>query len=128
MSSDAVGSISTVRETGLAGFASSIVHSLKQQELVISDSFHEGLRANGPVMKMPDHMTERFRVWEESFSSPEDLAKVAEVKKRVTAMMESTSNYVASQVESKTKRVQLELAMKAVSKGTQGIQQLLSSQ
>jgi hypothetical protein len=128
MNSNAVGSITEVRESGIAGFASHVVQALKQQELKIADSFQEGLRPDGLLLKMPDHITERFRVWEESFSSPEDLAKISEVKQKVTGMMDGTSEYVTSQVETKTKRVQLELAMKAVSKSTQGIQQLLSSQ
>lgn len=124
----AVGAIEKGGETGIAGFATNVIESLKEQELTISDSFREGLRPDGHLLKMPDHMTERFRVWEEKFTSPEDIAKVAEVKQQVTAMMGATADHVVGQIERKTQKVQLELAMKAVSKTTQGIQQLLSSQ
>ncbi len=125
-SSNPIGAVEPT--SGLAGFASNAVQALKKQEQAISDGLTEGLAKSGPVMKMPDHIKERFRVWEDTFDSPEDLARVAEVKQRVTAMMESTTDYVASTVERKTQKVQLELAMKAVSKSTQGIQQLLSAQ
>jgi hypothetical protein len=128
MITGAVGSVDAQGESGLAKFATNAIQSLREQEENIADSFYDGLRPDGQLLKVPEHITERFRVWEESFSSPEDLAKVAEVKQRVTTMLEGTADYVTSQIESKTKRVQLELAMKAVSKTTQGIQQLLSSQ
>ncbi len=128
MITGAVGSVQAKGENGLASFASNAIQSLKAQESEIADSFYEGLRPDGELLKVPEHITQRFRVWEENFSSPEDLAKIAEVKQRVTTMLKGTDDYIVSQVESKTKRVQLELAMKAVSKTTQGIQQLLSSQ
>lgn len=126
--SNAIGAVNEVRPSGIAGFATNVVESLKAHELNIERAFNDGLLENAKDRNMPAHIAERFRVWEQSFTSPEDLAKVSEVKQRVTEMMRSTSDYVTSQIERKTQTVQLELAMKAVAKGTQGIQQLLSSQ
>lgn len=128
MLNNVVGNIEPTQRQGLPGFTSRVIDSLKREEMAMSEAFSEGLRPDGSLMRMPEHMTDRFRKWEEMFSSPEDLAKIAEVKSRVTALMEGTSNYIRDTVERRTQRVQLELAMKAVSKGTQGIQQILASQ
>ena len=126
--SNAVGAVNGTSESGIGRFAETVIDSLKEHEQRISDRFGDGLRADGPLMKMPDHISERFTVWESTFHTPEDLKLVAEAKRMMNDMYSNTSQYIADQVESKTKKVQLELAMKAVSKSTQGIQQLLSSQ
>lgn len=128
MISNPIGSVDPAQRQGLPGFASQVINSLKREEMALDEAFSESLRPDGSLMKMPEHMTERFRKWEEMFSAPEDLAKIAEVKGKVTAIMEGTSNYIRETVERRTQRVQLEIAMKAVSKGTQSIQQILSSQ
>jgi hypothetical protein len=124
----AVGNATRSDGAGLGGVADNIVNALKAQEAKISDTFVEGLRPDGHLMKLPTHMTDQFKKWEEAFTSPEDLALVAGVKGKVIEMAQLNSEYIQTTIERKAEKVRLELAMKAVSKTTQGIQQLLSSQ
>jgi hypothetical protein len=124
----AVGAVSGSERSGIANFAESAMEALKQHEDNISDSFREGLNPGGAIMKVPDSVMSRFKAWESAFTRPEDLAMVAAVKQKTLMAMRETADYVAEQAEKKVDRVRLELALKAVSKTTQSVQQLLSSQ
>ncbi len=129
--SEAVSAIeptSSVEKSGIGAFIRNSIDELKAQEANIHESFAEGLRPDGHLMKLPDHVSDQFKRWENTFTSPEDKALVSEVKRKVIEMSESNSAYIRERVDGNTEKIRLELAMKAVSKTTQGIQQLLSAQ
>lgn len=123
-----VEAVSDKEKSGIATFANSAMKSLQEHEDYIADSFQDGLNRNGNIMKVPPYLMERFKMWEEHFTTPEDLAMVAAAKKKTLEALRETSDYVAEQAEKKVDRVRLEIAVKAVSRMTQAAQQVLSSQ
>ena len=112
----------------LGNLWNSMIEGLRAQENDIRSGIAEGLRPNGDLMGVPDHIRDQIKTWEEAFTSTQDRKLVQELKAKIYEIHASRDAYVASQVESKTERFHLELAMKAASKTTSGIQQLLSAQ
>jgi hypothetical protein len=106
----------------------SIGASLRQHEESIRSSFAEGLKRNGDLSGIPDHVRRQFEVWEATFTGTEERKLVEALKRKVTDISLSNEAYVRDQAQQKTARFQLELAMRAANKSVSGIQQLLSSQ
>lgn len=128
MSDTSVDAVQGSEPSGLAKFSSSVIEQLQEQENYLSVSLKDGLKKDGDLQKMPAHMTESFRRWEETFTSPEERVLIANVKRQVVEIMNESAAYTEDAVGRKSERIQLELAVKAIAKVTQGVQQLLSSQ
>lgn len=129
--SDAISAISSQTPAstgGLDSFARNAMAALEREEGKIRQALDQGLAPSGPLMSMPRHVQDQFTRWENEFTSPEDLKMVDRIKKRVTELTAENQSYIRDRVSENSDRLRLELAMKAVSKTTQGLQQLLSSQ
>ncbi|MGL6209786.1 MAG: hypothetical protein ACRC14_08160 [Paracoccaceae bacterium] len=113
---------------GIVGIGAQIADSLKEHEAGFRKSFVEGLDPSGDLMRRPGYLREQFQRWDETYTSPEDRAMVDTLKRKVLEMAEVTSQNIRDKVRDNSERLKLELAMKAVSKTTQGIQSLLQSQ
>ena len=113
---------------GFSTLANQVMERFQYHEDRIQQSFAKGLEPNGELTGLPDYVKQQFKRWDEEFTRPEDLALVRVLKQKVQALHESNVNYIRDQVRVKSDSLRLETAMKAVSKTTQGIQQLLSSQ
>jgi hypothetical protein len=106
----------------------SIGASLRTHEESIRSSFVEGLRKNGELSGIPDHVRRQFEVWDATFTGTDERKLVEALKRKITEIAASNEDYIRDQAQQKTARVQLELAMRAANKSVSGIQQLLSSQ
>jgi len=113
---------------GLTGVKDNLVSALEMYENRVLDTFREGTKRGGYLTKMPQHVTDKFRELEEKFTNPEHQELIKIAKSKTKEMFETTSAYSQDQAEKKVQRGQLELAFKAIAKGTSGIQQILSSQ
>lgn len=118
----------TTPSSELPDLLDSMVQGLRNQEGRIRTGIFEGLKPNGDVLGLPDHVREQFKVWDATFTNAADRNMVNQLKQKIMAITQSRETYVTEQVQSKTARIQLELAMRAASKTTSGIQQILSAQ
>ena len=105
-----------------------ITNIMQEHEVSIRSGLTEGLSQKNAATGIPDYMRKQFEVWDKSFTKPEDLKLIEEVKARVSDLALSNDSYIRSSIERKTTQFQLELAMRAANKTTSGIQTLLSAQ
>lgn len=129
--SAAVSSVTSVEPTGSSGMTrmlESLGNSIEHHESRIRGSIIDGLDPNGDVMGIPKHIKDQFASWDAQFTAPEDRKLVEDLKNKVMEITTANQDYIRGKVERNADKMQLELAMKAVSKTTQGIQQILSSQ
>lgn len=124
----AIPSVKSAGPEGLAGFAENALKTLEKQELKFQESFVKGLDPGGDLLKTPKFLKDQFARWDQQFTRPEDIALVAALKKQILEISAINKDVIRDKVVENTERLKLELAMKAVSKTTQGLQQLLSAQ
>jgi hypothetical protein len=128
ISSISLPSDASIQTNELPNLMNALLESIRNQENNIRADITEGLKPNGKLMGLPDHIREQFKVWDNTFTSGEDRKLVDALKQKIVALVQSNENYIVDQVQSKTSRFQLELAMRAANKATSGIQQILSAQ
>lgn len=114
--------------SGMSRMLETLGNAVEHHEARIRNSFAEGLNPNGEVLGIPKHLKDQFASWDAQFTAPEDRKLVEDLKARVLEITAANHDYVRGKVARNADKMQLELAMKAISKSTQGIQQLLSSQ
>ncbi|SCZ61802.1 hypothetical protein [Epibacterium ulvae] len=118
----------TAKKESVSDVFERIGESIESHENRIRKSFEVGLADDSPLMSVPDHVKAQFERWDNTFNLPEDKALVEKVKRQVLELTNSNRDYVREKVIDNAQKAKLEMAMKAVSKTTQGIQQLLSAQ
>lgn len=114
--------------SSLEALMRSTLQELEAQERKFHDSIFEGLRPDGELMTIPSFIQDQFRKWDETFTTAEDRKLVGEVKNRILDVIQNGQEYIQERVHENSNKFRLEIAMKAVSKTTSGIQQLLSAQ
>ncbi|MCU0910047.1 MAG: hypothetical protein MUE98_01470 [Rhodobacteraceae bacterium] len=124
----AVTSVTSQQSSGLDALMRDMARSIEEQEKAFRDSFAEGLKPGGELMGIPKHVRDQFKLWDETFTNPEERKLVAELKSRIIEISTNTQEYIGERVTQNAKKFQLEMAMKAAGKATSGIQQLLSAQ
>ena len=128
MNIGAIEAVGKVRDSSLEALMRGMVQELEAQERKFHESLFEGLRPDGELMTIPTYVQDQFRHWDETFPSAEDRKLVGEVKNKILEMIGNTQDYISERVHENSNKFRLEVAMKAVSKTTSGIQQLLSAQ
>lgn len=123
-----ISSVESAGKSSITDMMAGLGQSLERHENTIRDSFSEGLAPNGDVMGVPKYIQDQFKTWDQQFTAPEDLARVADLKRKVLEINTANQDYIERKIGRNADKMQLELAMKAISKTTQGLQQILSSQ
>jgi hypothetical protein len=128
MNIGAIEAVGKVRHSSLEALMRGMVQELEAQERKFHESMFEGLKPDGELMTIPTYVQDQFKKWDETFTSPEDRKLVSEVKDKILEIIGNTQDYISERVHENSNKFRLEVAMKAVSKTTSGIQQLLSAQ
>ncbi|WP_299211354.1 hypothetical protein [uncultured Tateyamaria sp.] len=107
-------------------FAQGAVGDLRDKESYITDEIFKSVKSDSELMQLPDHVTELFKKWESRYTNPEDAKLVQSVKRKIIEMHGMNTDLIKNQVQSVKQKVEIEFALKGISKATSGLQQLLS--
>ena len=115
-------------EAGVPGIAKKFSETIKGYEQHIIGDIEEALSPGSEIQKLPKHVQDQFKQWDNYFTDPESRALMESVKKKIIEMHNSNQDYIREKVKSNADKIRIEFAIKAISKTTNGIQQILSAQ
>ena len=119
----------TVQETaGVPGISRSFSETLQDYEQFIIGDIETSLAPYSAIQKLPKHVRDQFKEWDNHFTDPELRALMETVKKQIIEMHRSNQDYIHEKVKSNAEKIRIEFMIKAISKTTSGIQQILSAQ
>ncbi|MDC0659467.1 hypothetical protein N6L27_15810 [Leisingera sp. SS27] len=121
-------SLPAQEEAGVPGIAKNFSETLKGYERHISGDIEKSLEPGSAILKLPQHVQDQFKKWDDQFTDPETRALMEAVKKKIIEMHNSNTDYIRDKVKSNADKIKIEFAIKAISKTTNGIQQILSAQ
>ncbi|OED49569.1 hypothetical protein AB838_05770 [Rhodobacteraceae bacterium (ex Bugula neritina AB1)] len=115
-------------DTGVPGIAKNFSETLQGYEQHIIGDIEKSLAPDSAIQKLPKHVQDQFKTWDNHFTDPESRALMESVKKKIIEMHGSNQDYIREKVKSNADKIRIEFAIKAISKTTNGIQQILSAQ
>ena len=120
---------STIQETsGAPRISRSFSETLQGYEQLIIGDIENSLAPDSAIQKLPKHVRDQFKEWDNHFTDPELRALMEAVKKQIIEMHGSNQDYIREKVKSNAEKIRIEFMIKAISKTTSGIQQILSAQ
>ncbi|WP_173932934.1 hypothetical protein [Chelativorans sp. Marseille-P2723] len=115
---------------GVDGLQTRLIETLRQQEESIVGDINDALDPSSPLMSLPRPVQELFRRWADhpKYLTPEQARLMDVTKNKIIQLHNDNRDYIRNKVAQNADKIQLEAAVKAVSKIVNGVQQLLSSQ
>ncbi|MFK4064096.1 hypothetical protein [Brucella anthropi] len=105
-----------------------LAQKMRDHDAYIIGELDDALQLKGPLMSRPRYISEQFQKWSLQIDNPEQLALLRLVQRKMDTMHKNNRDFIKKKIQSNIQKVQLELSLKAMSKTTAGLQQLLSSQ
>ncbi|MCP1846095.1 hypothetical protein ACVIHI_009126 [Bradyrhizobium sp. USDA 4524] len=105
-----------------------LANAVRQQEDDIAKTFQAVLDQSSPLLNIPTPIQEQFKQWDKYLRTPEEREAALAIKKKIVNMYSENSAYIRQKTQHGIDKIQLELAVKAISKTINSAQQLLSSQ
>ena len=115
-------------DSGLENLARSLSDQFATQESYVTDKIRESVKPDSHLMRLPTHITDQFDEWDAKVKTQAEAELIEAVKKKILAVHEMRTDYIRDKVNSNAEKMRLEFSVKAISKTTSGIQQLLSAQ
>ena len=115
-------------ESSFARLAGKVGQALEFHETKIRGDIASGTDSFNAAVRKHPHLEDLLKRLDTTLENPNERKLLQTLKQRVMEVHMSKSDFMSEQINTKSDRVQLELAIKAISKTTSGIQQLLSAQ
>ena len=105
-----------------------VVNAFQDQEGRLHRNLGDAVRPNSQDDKLSKFLEQTFRNLQGKFTDPIEQQTFRMVRSEMLASQHSNSEHIRKKITAGIKDIQLELSLKAASKTSQGLQQLLSSQ
>lgn len=105
-----------------------LTNTIQRHEKNLIEELGGVLNSSSPLMNVPKSIQAQLKRWDANVRTPEEMQEIKEVKSKIIEMYNENSDYIKSITKKNIDKIQLDLAVKTISKIMNGIHQILSSQ
>lgn len=123
-----IGQSSRLEPLELKDIGQRLTSAIRQHEESITNELGEVLSSSSPLLTVPKPIQDEFKNWDARLRTPEEHQAAKAIRDKIVEIYGENAAHIQDKVRNNISRVQIDLAIKAISKTMSGVQQILSSQ